>query len=172
MKTTYHKHRSLCRHSVLFALVGIFAVPSVSTATTSVSDVPTPIAADDDDGDCEQATIALEIDVATGNVYIVDGTGGLTLTDNDINVYFGSRTSVLIDLQYSSSEWEVEITPDVGPTQVRQTRGGALRYWINDQPTQYVFSSTDLSGMSTMMDMTPVVPDIIIRPKKNCPPPT
>jgi hypothetical protein len=170
MKNTNNKHRNL--RLVLLGLVGIFAVPSVSTATTPVSEVPAPIAAtDDDDSDCEPTVVAFEVDTSTGDVYLVNANGGLTLTDNEIDVYFGDLTNVLIDIEYSSGDWAVDITPDGGSTVTRNTRGGSLRYWISDQPEAYVFSSVFNSPMSTMMNMTPVVPDIIIKPKKDCPPP-
>lgn len=170
MKVSNSKHRHLHRHLALLGLVGALAVPAVSTAKTPVPDVSAPVAAGTDDSDCAPTVVALEIDVSTGQVYIVNAGGRLTLTDNDITVYFGSLSSVIIDIEYSSGEFEVEVSPAGGSTVVRTTRGGALRYKISDQPTEYMFSSTALAGLSTMMNMTPVVPDIIIRPKKDCPP--
>ncbi len=170
MKTTNETHRSLCRKLAFLGLVGSFAVPSISTATAPLSDSATPIAAADDDSDCEQAIIALEVDVTTGTVYIIDATGSITLTDNDITVYFGSLDQVLIDIQYSTSEWDVEISPSSQPVETLQTRGGALRYWINAENEEYVISS-DVIGVTAMMNMTPIIPDIILKPKKDCPPP-
>lgn len=160
------------RIALFGAIVGLLTLPSISGATTPLSlDEPQPIVADDDPP-CEQAVIALEVDVSTGEVFLVDATGGLTLTDNDINVYFGTLTSVLIDIEYTSGEWDVDITPSGEATETHTTRGGSLRYWIYDDYDSYTFSSTESVEMSTMMNMTPVVPDIIIRPKKECPPST
>lgn len=166
MKTTTTKYRNIR----FLALLGLFAVPSIGAATPS--EETSPVAAADDDTDCEQSVVALDIDVTTGDVYLIDRAGGLTLTDNDITAYFGSLTTVLVDLQFSSGDWDVTISPTNGPVQTRRTRGGALRYWINADPSAYTFSATSVSGASTMMNMTPVVPDIIIRPKKTCPPST
>lgn len=170
MKASNYKHRHLHRHLALLGLVGALAVPAVSTATPLVLDVPAPVAAGTDDTACAPTVVALEIDVSTGQVYIVNAAGRLTLTDNDITVHFGSLTGVIIDIEYSSGEFEVEVSPAGGSTVVRTTRGGALRYKISDQPAEYVFSSNALAGISPMMNMTPVVPDIVIRPKKDCPP--
>jgi hypothetical protein len=163
MKTTVKSHYRL----TLLTLISAFAMPSVGTAKPPTPEETQPIAADDDDPPCESAVVALEVDVATGDVYIVNATGGLTLTDNDIDVYFGKLDTVLVDIEFSSGEWEVDITPNGDPTEINYTRGGALRYWIDSDHTSYLFSSTYLSAMN----MTPVVPDIIIRPKKDCPPP-
>jgi len=164
--------KTMFRSIRFFTLLGVvcaFATaPSVRAAPILDSESPAPIAAADDD--CKQSVIALDLDVTTGDVYLVDSAGGLTLTDNDIPAYFGSSTTMLVDLQFSSGEWDVVISPVNGPVQTRRTRGGALRYWINDQPSAYTFSSIQVSGASTMMNMTPVVPDIVIRPKKDCPP--
>ena len=171
MKIQNKTQRNLPGHLALLGLVGALVVPSVSTAATLVPDVTAPVAAADDDSDCAPTVVALQIDVSTGEVYIVNAVGGLTLSDNQITVHFGSQTSVLIDIEYSSGDFEVEISPAGGSTVVRSTRGGALRYKISDQISEYVFSSTALAGMSTMMNMTPVVPDIIIMPDKDCPPP-
>jgi hypothetical protein len=172
MKTQHNMHRNLPGHLALLGLVGALVVPSVSAAASLVPGVPAPVAASDDDNDCAPAVVALQIDVSTGEVYIVNDVGGLTLTDNQITVHFGSQTSVIVDIEYSSGDFEVEISPAGGSTVVRSTRGGALRYKISDKISEYVFSSTELAGMSAMMNMTPVVPDIIILPKKDCPPST
>ncbi len=168
MKNTHRMYRHYPTLGLL-GLVGIFALPSVGSATAPEFEVQDPIEATDD---CKQSVIALDLDVTTGDVYLVDSSGGLTLTDNDIPAYFGSSTTMLVDLQFSSGDWDVVISPVNGPVQTRRTRGGALRYWINDQPSAYTFSSVQVSGASTMMNMTPVIPDIVIKPKKDCPPPT
>jgi hypothetical protein len=171
MTNNNNVHRNLTRRLATFGLLGTLIVPATGTASTPLTPEPAPVAAADDP-DCEQSTVKLEIDVATGNVYLVDpNTGNLTLTDNDINVYFGSLGHVLIVLKYTSSNWAVSITPDGDPTVTYRTTGGLLRYSVVDDFDQYVFSSTWLSSMSTMSTMTPIVPDVIIRPIKTCPPP-
>jgi hypothetical protein len=163
MKTTVKRHYRL----TLLALISAFAMPSVGTAKPPEETQPIAATGDDDDPPCESAVVALEVDVATGDVYIVNATGGLTLTDNDISVYYGSLPSIiLVDIEYSSGEWELEVTPNGDPSETYYTRGGSVRYWMNTDHTSYVFSSTYLSAMN----MTPVVPDIIIRPKPDCPP--
>jgi hypothetical protein len=133
MKTQHNMHRNLPGHLALLGLVGALVVPSVSAAASLVPGVPAPVAASDDDNDCAPAVVALQIDVSTGEVYIVNDVGGLTLTDNQITVHFGSQTSVIVDIEYSSGDFEVEISPAGGSTVVRSTRGGALRYKISDK---------------------------------------
>ncbi|PRQ04336.1 hypothetical protein ENSA5_08450 [Enhygromyxa salina] len=175
MNITIKNTHNLPRRLALLGLFAALAVPAVSTAAPLTSDQPTPIAAGDDDDDppCETAVIALEIDVTTGDVYIVDPTGGLTLTDNSLNIYFGTLSQVLIDIEYTSGNWEIDVTPDDETTETYQTRGGTLRYYITDDYDEYVLSSTELTGAaSTMMNMTPFIPDIILQPDKDCPPST
>jgi hypothetical protein len=166
-----HHHTSL--RIAAFALLGAVVTPATGTAMPTSGDVePAPFAAADDP-DCEQAQVNLEIDVATGNVYLVNpNTGNLTLTDNDINVYFGSLGHVVVVIHYSSSNWDVSITPDDDPTRTYRTTNGWLRYSITDDFAKYTFASSEQSSMSTMANMTPVVPDIVIRPKPTCPPST
>lgn len=165
------------RHLAIFGLLTTLALPATGTAGTPDAIAPealppAPIAAADDP-DCNQSTVSLEIDVATGNVYLVNPTtGNLTLTDNDINVYFGSLGHVVIQLHYTSSNWAVSVAADNGAPTTYRTTNGWLRYSITDEVALYRFSSTWLSSMSTMSSMTPVVPDIVIRPKPTCPPST
>lgn len=175
-----HKHNhphNTSRRLALFGLLATLALPATGTAGTPEafdpeSLPPAPIAAADDP-DCDQSTVTLEIDVATGNVYLVNPTtGNLTLTDNDINVYFGSLGHVVIVLHYTSSNWAVSVAADNGAPTTYRTTNGWLRYSITDEVSLYRFSSTWLSSMSTMSSMTPVVPDIVIRPKPTCPPST
>jgi hypothetical protein len=176
MNTTLKNHRNSFICCALLGLAGVFAVPSVGSATTPVSNEAAPTAAtdDDDDDDCPppKSTIVLEIDASTGQAYIVGDTGGLTLlANNELEVYVGALDPVLVDIQYSSGEWAVEVSASGGSTQTYPTRGGALRYWMDTDSEEYLFSATPLAAM-TMMNMTPVEPDIVIRPTKNCPPPT
>lgn len=171
-KQSNNHHRNITRRLALCGLLGTLALPATGTASTpdALALEPSPIAAADDP-DCEKSTVQLEVDVATGLVYLVDpNTGNLTLTDNDINVYFGSLGDVIIMIHYSSSNWAVTVTPDQDPPVTYRTTNGWVRYSIAPDFGQYVFSSTELSTMSEMSAMTPVVPDIVIRPKKDCPP--
>jgi hypothetical protein len=174
MHTSNNNHRSFFRFALL-GLLSAFALPSVGNATTPASSEVTPIAADDDDDDdCPppKSTIVLEVDVSTGYVYVVGDTGGLTLlADNELEVYVGALDPVLVDIQYSSGEWAVEVSASGGSTLTYPTRGGALRYWMDTDSEEYLFSATPLAAM-TMMNMTPVEQDIVIMPKKICPPTT
>lgn len=177
MNNTNDKHSNVSRRLALLTLVSAFAVPAISTATTPTDEATTPtievtspVAATDTA--CGQSTVALEVNVSTGEVYLVDSSG-VTLTDNEINVYMDSTSEVLIDIEYSSSEWDVDITPDNEPTESYLTSGGSLRYFITSDYAAYEFVSTE--HVSTMMNMTPVVPTIIIKPKDpkpDCPPST
>lgn len=172
MKNSNIAHSNVTRRFAVLGLLGTLIIPATGSASApeAIGIEPAPIAAADDP-DCEQSTVKLEIDVATGLVYLVDPvTGNMTLTDNDINVYFGELGDVLVMLHYTSSNWAVSITPDDDPTVTYSTTNGWLRYSIAPEFDQYTFSSTWLSSMSAMMNMTPVVPDIVIRPKKDCPP--
>lgn len=176
MQKNNHRHAKSHRLAI-FGLLATLALPATSTAgTPEVFDPemlpPAPVAAADDP-DCNQSTVSLEIDVATGNVYLVNPTtGNLTLTDNDINVYFGSLGHVVIQLHYTSSNWAVSVAADNGIPTTYRTTNGWLRYSITDEVQLYRFRSTWLSSMSAMSSMTPVVPDILIRPKPTCPPST
>lgn len=172
-----NRSHTTSRRLAVFGLLATLALPATGTAGTSDAFAPetlppAPIAADADP-DCEQSTVTLEIDVATGNVYLVNPTtGNLTLTDNDINVYFGSLGHVLIMLHYTSSNWAVSVNADNGAPTTYRTTNGWLRYSITDEVALYRFTSTWMSSMSAMSTMTPVVPDIVIRPKPTCPPST
>jgi hypothetical protein len=163
-------HRSISRRLATYVALMAFAAPITVTATPPTSEIePTPAMADP----CEKSTVQLEIDVTTGNVYLVDPeTGGMTLTDNDITVGFGSLGHVVVNLHYSSSNWAVTVTPDGSPPTTYRTTNGWMRYSISDEVGHYVFSSTALTTFSATANMTPVVPDIIIRTDPDCPPPT
>lgn len=162
------KFKTIGRRAALLTLAGLFAAPSLSAAQTNSTDEQYLFTAnDDDDPPCGQAVVALEIDTTTGDVYIVDGaTGGLTLTDNDITVSFGTMTSVTLDIEYTSGDWEVDITPSGGTTQTYFTRGGSLRYKLTTIPGSYTIESNPLDPQAT-----PVVP-IVIQPQPECPPET
>jgi hypothetical protein len=176
MTTISKNHRRSFIGFALLGFVSAFALPSVGNANTPASNEVTPTAATDtdDDDDCPppKSTIVLEVDVSTGFVYIVGDTGMLTiLTNNELDAYVGALDPVLVDIQYSSGEWLVEVSASGGSTQSYKTRGGALRYWMDTDSVEYLFSATPLAAM-TMMNMTPVEPDIVIRPTKDCPPTT
>lgn len=167
------RHLQFSRRLALLGLLGALAIPVTSTATTpTLAGEPAPIAAADDD--CEKTKISLEIDVATGYVYVLDDSGNGTLLQGDLDAYFEDLTGVIIDVQYTSGEWYVIVTPDGQSPTTIQTVNGRVRYMIHDSYSSYVFSSVQAStaSASTTMNMTPVVPDIVIVPKKKCPPPT
>jgi hypothetical protein len=163
MTTTNKNHRRTLFRFALLGVIGALVLPSVGNASTASNETsPTAV------GECPppKNTIVLEIDVATGDAYVVDETGGLTqIVDNELDVYVGTLSSVLVDLQYSSGDYAVEISASGGSTTTRNTRGGALRYWMNTAYSEYVFDATSLAVM-----MTPVEPVIVIRPSKDCPP--
>jgi hypothetical protein len=171
-KYSNNYHHNIKSHLALCGLLGTLVLPATGTAgpLDAVALEPAPIAAADDPP-CEKSTVQLEVDVATGLVYLVNhDTGAMTLTDNDINVYFGSLGDVIVMIHYNTGNWAVTVTPDQDPPVTYRTTNGWVRYSIAPEFDQYVFSSTDLSTMSAMSAMTPVVPDIVIRPKKDCPP--
>lgn len=163
-------HRNISRRLAACGVLLALAAPTTVTATPDVNELaPTAAAADP----CEKSTVQIEVDVATGNLYLVDpATGNMTLTDNDITVGFGSLGHVVVAIHYSSSNWAVTVAPDGGSPVTYRTTNGWMRYSISDQVDHYVFSSTELSTFSAAANMTPVVPDIIIRTDTDCPPPT
>ncbi|PRQ05425.1 hypothetical protein ENSA5_02450 [Enhygromyxa salina] len=153
------------RHLTLFALLVGLGLPSVGAASTPA---PAPIPAGDGDP-CGQAIVALELDVAAGLVYRVTPTGRELLVDNELDLYFGSLDRVVIDLELTVGEWEVEVSPQGAPTEVRYTRGGALRHVIETGPDEYLLSFTELSASASAMTMGPLLPDVIINPIPDCP---
>lgn len=168
MKHNEHGSHLVSRSIVAAGLLVAVAVPSVGTATEpGAQGAPaTPATATS----CAQSTVNLEIDVATGDIYYVDPTTGtLTLTDDELDVYFGSLGHVLLVIHYTSGEWNVSVTPDADPTVTYQTNNGWLRYSIDDDFEHYVFASSEASSTAAM-NMTPVVADLDIKIKKHCPP--
>ena len=174
MKHSNNNHRHFPRYFAVAGLLAALSMPTLSSAAEpALPHEVTPIAAEDDDPPCEESIVALTLDVENGLVYLVNSDGSLTLTDNDLNIYFGSLTSVVMDLEFTSGEWEVEVSPSGGTTELYYTRGGSTRFAIDDTPVEYVLSFTELGGStSTMMNMAPILPDVIIQPDKDCPPPT
>jgi hypothetical protein len=173
MYTSIKNHR---RSFICLALLGFFsafALPSVGNATAPGSTGATPATSAPDDDDCPppKSTVVLEFDVTTGVTYVVADDGSLTpLLNHELDVYVGPYTKLLVDLQFSSGEWMVDVSASGGTTETVMTKGGALRYWMYTSYEEYVFSASQLSA-SAMMNMTPVEPDIVILPKKDCPPP-
>lgn len=169
MNTKYQTKPWSSRCLAIFGLLTIGAVPAVATALETATNQTAPIAALD--AHCEQATVEVEVDVATGNFYYINPvTRNLTLIQDDLNVYFGSLGHVVLVIHYTSGEWEVEVTPDSDPSVTYQTNNGSLRYSLDDDFAEYIFSSTALSSASVMATMTPVVPDFPIKIKRECPP--
>jgi hypothetical protein len=173
MQEQGHHSRTMKRPIPILGLLGILAVPTTGRASVPEVLETNPIAvAAADDPDCEESTVKLEVDVATGLVYLVDpDTSNLILTDNDINVYFGELGDVLVIIHYTSSNWAVTVTPDEDPPVTYNTTNGWVRYSIAPEFDEYVFHSSEVTSMSAMSAMVPVLPDIIIRPRKMCPPP-
>ncbi len=165
-----HIYNRLPAFGLLAALV---AVPSIGMATTPATNSSQPVPASNDPA-CGQAVVTIEIDVATGNLSLIDpDTGTSTSTDDDITVSFDSQEHVVVVLQYTSSDWDVTITPDDDPALSYGTNNGVLYYTISTDVDSYLIeSSEDTSSSSSMMNFAPVVPDIILRPKKECPPST
>jgi hypothetical protein len=176
MNTTSNNTLAKSKHPrrlALFALISVFTAPAVSTATTPAptvsapsTDEATPIEATD--AGCDQSTIALQVHVSSGGVYLVNAAGAV-LTDNEINIHVDTAAGVLVDIEYTYGDWDVAITPEGESTSVYPTRGGSLRYWVSGDYDEYEIVSTFSAQMSTMMNMTPVVPVIILRPKPDCP---
>ncbi|MCA9709913.1 MAG: hypothetical protein KDK70_29005, partial [Myxococcales bacterium] len=106
-------------------------------------------------------------------VYAVDpSTGTLTLVGNEIPIHFGGQSRILLHLYYTVGEWEVEIASEGSASETFETSNGSLRYFIEPDHADYVFTSTEAQqGSSTTMSMAPVPPgEIIIMPDSSCPP--
>lgn len=145
--------RGLIRSGLLMGMLAILGVPSVASAT------------DDDNPDCEESVLALEIDTFTGEVFVLNSaTGQPVLSDNDITLHLGSLSRVLVDVQLSDGEWQVDVTPDGEATEQHLTRGGAMRYVV-EEGSDYVFEFAPI-GQTNMVP----IPPIVIRPDPPCPP--
>ncbi len=166
MTPTKNKNSKL--RLLTLGLLGAFLMPASATATLP-AEADLQCAMDE----CAESIVTIQVDTLTGDVYLVDNdTGALTLTDNEIPVYFGSQSRVLLNLQYTVGEWEVEISPQGGTSETFETVGGSLRYFIEADNGEYLFSSEEAQqGASTMASMAPVPPgDIILMPEPTCPP--
>lgn len=150
----------------LLGLLGAYPWPAVSHAEPRPSGDVIPLAAEDDECPAPKSMISLQVDVATGDVYLVNTTGGPpTLVSDEIEVYVGSLGSLLVLLHYTSNEWEVDITPSGGTSQTYQTNGGWLSYSMNNSIDEYEFVPSLLSSMNSI----PSAPTILIRTRKTCP---
>ena len=150
-------------------LMGALALPANSEAKEVTSDANAPSAMGDDDPDCGESIVILQVDTVTGAVYRIDASGMPILTDNEINVYFNTLSTVLVEIQYTGGEWDVDVTADNEPTESYTTRRGVFRYPIVDSYETYVFDSYDAS--STMNTAMVPIPPIVIKPDSDCPPP-
>lgn len=151
------------------AILGLLAAVALPLPSANAHD-PSPIAAADDD--CEKAKVEIEIDVVTGEVFLFDpAEGNFEPAGEQIPVYFGALSSVVVVLEYTSGDWEVAITGADGRTEIHHTDDGVVRYKLAENAGKVQIVSTELgSDAGAMTTMTPVLPDIIIRPKKDCPP--
>lgn len=162
-------HRIIPRRLVACGVFLALAAPTTVTAMPpSTETEPSAAMADP----CAQSTVQIEVDVATGDLYLVDpNTGNWTPTDNDITVGFGSLGHVVIVIHYSTGNWTVSVTPNGAPTVTYGTTNSWMRYSISSSYDYYVFSSNQSSSASATASMVPVIPDIIIRTDNDCPPP-
>lgn len=171
MNSKHENNRHAFLPLALLGLIGGLALPSIGNATPIVIDEPTPIAVDKDDCE-EKSVVSLTLDVSTGDLYMLDDTGTPTLvTNNEIDVYVGTLSMLVVDLAYTSDEWIVDVVPLGGTAMSYYTSDGELSYWADTSVDEYEFISNEISGMSTMMNMHPILPDIVIRPRRLCPPP-
>lgn len=150
-------HRTLALVS-LFGIVAGIAIPAISHASSHAPEAKLA-------GDCpETSSIVLELDVMTGKVYRVEN-NNYQLVGSELTVYTGSLSLLRVDLHYSSGKWETEVSSSGGSTRTYETSSGAVRLWLGNAAGEHLIASTLLSAM-----MTPVVPDIVIRSKPDCPP--
>ena len=95
-----HTH-SLTRSLGLLGLLGALALPSVSAAAPPTVEQAPHLAATD--APCEQAVIALQLDVVSGLVYLVEGTVLTLIDDDELNIYFGQMMTVVVDLEFTAA---------------------------------------------------------------------
>ncbi|MEZ4448450.1 MAG: hypothetical protein R3B09_03145 [Nannocystaceae bacterium] len=150
----------------LLGLLAALTAPAVSHAAPSARGEVPPIAAEDDECPAPKSMISLQIDVATGDVYLLSQTGGTpTLVGDEIDVYVGSLSSLLVLLHYTSNDWEIDVTPSGGTSQTYQTNGGWFSYSMSNTLDEYEFAPTLLESMTAV----PSAPTILIRTRKTCP---
>ncbi len=162
-----HRKSHHILHSCVIGLAALLASPSIVVASESLETIEASPATDTE---CGESTVQIEVDVVNGSVYYVDpDVGNVLLDDDTLYVNFGSQGHVVLNIHYTSSEWDVDITPDEDPTVTYGTSNGWLRYSISSSYDEYVFESTEDTSMSSMMTMVPVVPTIRIRTRAGCP---
>ncbi|MFO0634773.1 MAG: hypothetical protein U0168_18165 [Nannocystaceae bacterium] len=112
------------------------------------------------------------MDLDTGLIHAFDGTSWTTL-DGELVLHTGDADAVAVEIHYSSGEWVASIATDAGTSTRVETSRGVARFWLDADAQRAVISSSPRrDGAAAMTAMTPVVPDIILRPKPDCPPPT
>lgn len=158
---------SITRGLAVLGLLCTIAASPTGTAAMTEPEAESSTSMDD----CAESSISIQVDTLTGDAYVVDPNGSV-LIDDDLTVYFGGQSRVLLDLEFTSDEWEVSITADGSVIHTMETTGGRLRYFLRDSYTEYVISATEAqSGASSMMNLAPVPPaDIIIVPDSDCVP--
>ncbi len=160
------------RHHILIttAACGLFVAlgmpaPSAATVPGAVERAPSPMAAQV----CGESTVYIEIDTATDTIYYLDPSSeNLVELEGDLEVAFGSLGHVVLDIEYSSSEWNVIVEPDDDPPVTYTTTNGGLRYSMSTDIEEYEFTSSEVSSVSTMTTMVPTIPNFKIRPRKSC----
>lgn len=146
----------------LATLTLLFPLLSPAAARAEAA-APAPAA----DKDCDEAKVEIDIDIDTGLVHAFDGNQWITL-DGDLVVYTGGAETVPVALHDSSGEWLVAVATDGGAPVRVETNRGVAQLSIDGDAERVVISSS--ARRNAAAAMTPVVPDIIIRPKPDCPP--
>ncbi|KIG17273.1 Endo-1,4-beta-xylanase A precursor [Enhygromyxa salina] len=161
----------LSRPAAVIGLLAALGLPSVVVAAAPKIQDVAPISAATD-APCEASVIEMRIDTSTGDAYLVTANGDILIDADELNVYFGEATSVALDIEFTSAQWEVEVSPTGASTQYYYTSGGTARFNITAAPDEYVLSFNEVtSGSSARMNMAPVVPVIVVTPEQDCPTP-
>ena len=123
--------------------------------------------------ECAESAVVIQIDTLDGGIYMLDPqTGDMNRVENEIPVYFGGRSQLVVELEYTAGDWEVEVSSQGGTEETVGTTNGTRRYVLELDNGDYVFTTNeDQRDASTMMNMAPVPPgEIIIMPEPTCPP--
>ncbi|PRQ04883.1 hypothetical protein ENSA7_50560 [Enhygromyxa salina] len=171
MLHTSWNHHTLPQFIVLTGIIATLGQPAVSDASPSETHeiTSTPAATD---APREQAVLGLKIDTWTGDAYLITATGDVLIDDGELNVCFGTLSAIVLDLEFTSTEWEVEVSPTGESTQSYYTSGGALRLSIVEDPDEYVLAFTEVTSYSsTMMTVVPNIPVVVVKPDRDCPHP-
>jgi hypothetical protein len=156
-------------HTLCLLLALLATVPPTAASADRLT--PTAVAADDD---CVKATVQIEIDAVSGHVRVFDGRAWAD-ADGDIEIPTGALSHVTLEVRYTEGEWIAAFSADGGQAVRVQTSGGVVRHALRADVGRIELSSrwAGPSPQATaMVQMTPVVPDVIVRPKKSCPPST